>query len=87
MCSSNAFKFRWRWSGLVTVSFSLLRAEPQKGLDEHIDNEGGGLAWEARGEHVLRSKQNPNPKDNSLIKKDTSAYKGFRSTFAALFSY
>ena len=36
----------------------------------------------------LRSKQrDPNPKDNSLLRKETSTYKGFHSTSAALFSY
>ena len=36
----------------------------------------------------LRSKQrDPNPKDNSLIRKETSTYKGFHHTSAALFSY
>ena len=36
----------------------------------------------------FRSKQrDPNPKDNSLIRKVTSTYKGFHSTFAALLSY
>ena len=36
----------------------------------------------------VRSKQrDPNPKGNSLVRKDTSTYKGFHSTFAALFSY
>ena len=36
---------------------------------------------------LLRSNQrDPNPKDNSLIRKQTST-KGFHSTFAALLSY
>ena len=36
---------------------------------------------------LLRSKQrDPNPKDTSLIRKEPSTYKGFHSTFAALFS-
>ena len=37
---------------------------------------------------AVRSKQrDPNPKDNSLIRKETSTYKGFHSTFAAWSSY
>ena len=31
--------------------------------------------------------RDPNPRETSLIRKDTSTYKGFHSTFAALFSY
>ena len=31
--------------------------------------------------------RDPNPKDNSLVGKETSTCKGFHSTFAALFSY
>ena len=35
----------------------------------------------------VRSKQrDPDPKDNYLIRKETSTYKGLHSTFAALFS-
>ena len=38
--------------------------------------------------HLVRSKQrDPNPKDSSLIGKETSTYKGFQSMFAALLSY
>ena len=40
--------------------------------------------------HVPASEANrkdPNPKDNSLLRKDTSACEGFRSTCAASFSY
>ena len=34
------------------------------------------------------SKQrDPNPEDNSLIRKDTSTYEGSHSTFAAVLSY
>ena len=37
---------------------------------------------------AIRSKErDPNSKDNSLIRKETSTHKGFRSTFVALFSY
>ena len=37
---------------------------------------------------VIRSKQrDPKPEDNSLIRKEASTYRGFYSTFAALFSY
>ena len=37
---------------------------------------------------AFRSNQrDPNPKDNSLIGKETSTYKGFHATFAALFAY
>ena len=37
---------------------------------------------------TFRSKQrDPNPKDNSLIRKETSTYKGSHDTFAALLSY
>ena len=40
------------------------------------------------GRPVIRSKQrDPNPKDNSFVRKDTSTCKGFHSTFAAFFSY
>ena len=38
-------------------------------------------------EGLQKQKKDPNPKDNSLIGKQTSTYKGFHSTFAALFSY
>ena len=38
--------------------------------------------------HTFRGKQrDPNPKDNSLVRKETPTYKGFHSTLAALFSY
>ena len=38
--------------------------------------------------HMIRSKQrDPNLEDNSLIRKDTSTYMRFHSTFAALFYY
>ena len=32
------------------------------------------------------NKRDPDPKDDSLTKKETSTYKGLHSTFAALFS-
>ena len=36
----------------------------------------------------IRSKQrDPNPKDDSLIRKETSTYEGFHSTVGALLSY
>lgn len=36
---------------------------------------------------MIRSKQrDPNPKDNSLTRKETFTYKGFHDTVAALFS-
>ena len=38
--------------------------------------------------HLGSKQMDPNPKDNSLVRKDTSAYNnGCYSTFAALFSY
>ena len=37
---------------------------------------------------AVRSRQrDPTLQDDSLIRKETSTYKGFHSTFAALFSY
>ena len=35
---------------------------------------------------LRRKRRDPIPKDNSLIRKETSSYKGFHSTFAALSS-
>ena len=45
------------------------------------------LAQPESGTFISSKHRDPNPKDNSLIRKDTSKYKGFHSTFAALFSY
>ena len=35
----------------------------------------------------LRSKRDPDPKSNSLVRKDTSTHKGFHSTSATFVSY
>mmetsp|Transcript_39356 Transcript_39356/g.116672 ORF Transcript_39356/g.116672 Transcript_39356/m.116672 type:complete len:319 (-) Transcript_39356:1422-2378(-) len=57
-----ALLLRERWAELApgprhsdVIRAQQLHAEPQKGLDEHVDNEGRGLSWEACGEHVLDS--------------------------------
>ena len=36
--------------------------------------------------HARSKQRDPNPKDNSLIRKDTSTCKGFHFTFVALFT-
>ena len=46
---------------------------------------GSALAHVAVG--VESPQRGPNPKESSLIRKETSTYKGFHPTFAALFSY
>ena len=49
---------------------------------------GCAPSWRASSLLRIRSKQrDPNPKGNSLVRKETSTYKGFHSMFAALFSY
>ena len=61
----------------------------QQVLHQHAGEALGLRRLDAAEERLrLRSKQrHPNPKDDSLIRKQTSTYKGFHSTFAALFSY
>ena len=36
---------------------------------------------------IRGSQRDPNPKDESLISKETSTYEGFHSMFAAIFSH
>ena len=40
-----------------------------------------------QAQDVRSKRRDPNPKDNSSIRKEASTYKGFHSTFAASFSY
>ena len=39
------------------------------------------------GMEIGSRQRDPNPKDNSLIRKETPTYKGLYSTFAVSFSY
>ena len=52
-----------------------------------VPAEGSGRLGSGAAPQVRSKQRDPNPQDNSLIRKETSTNKGFRSTFAALFSY